>query len=257
MMFVYFTVLCSIRNQSYYQCKRLIMNTSHEAGPFTHWKAGNLILRQPHKGAHFSGTDAALLTTLPELPPEGTFCDVGAGNGVIGLTLAKRNKTSNVNLFELQPTYVTIAKENIILNALEDRVKIYEMSIFSQEFKTLSQTIKADCVITNPPFYRGDMYRPPRNKLKALSYKLIDSTLSDWLRACALLLKPKGQLVFIHRADHLKMCLEALDKHFGDVQVTPIYANPSKKAIRLVITTKKGSRAPLKLLPPHVIGIKS
>ena len=65
-------------------------------------------------------------------------------------------------------------------------------------------------------------------------------------RGCCI---PRGTLTLIWRADGLAEVLAALDGGFGDVAVLPVHGRAGQPAIRVLVRARKGSRAPLALLP--------
>ena len=72
-------------------------------------------------------------------------------------------------------------------------------------------------------------------------------------RTAARLLRPRGTLSLIWRADWLADVLEALKPAFGAATVLPIYAKPGESAIRVLVRATKASRSPLQLLPGLVL----
>ena len=73
--------------------------------------------------------------------------------------------------------------------------------------------------------------------------------LADWVDAAARLLHSAGTLTLIWRADGLAEVLAALDGRFGGVAVLPVHGRAGQPAIRVLVRARKGSRAPLALLP--------
>jgi tRNA1(Val) A37 N6-methylase TrmN6 len=63
-------------------------------------------------------------------------------------------------------------------------------------------------------------------------------------------LKPGGALVAIFRADGLRKLLSALGDRFGGAAVLPIYPRAGIEAHRVIVAARKGSRGPLRILPP-------
>ena len=64
---------------------------------------------------------------------------------------------------------------------------------------------------------------------------------------------PGGTLALIHRADRLADVLAGLGGRFGAVAIRPVYPRAEAAATRIVVTARKGSRAPLALLPALVL----
>jgi len=58
-----------------------------------------------------------------------------------------------------------------------------------------------------------------------------------------------GTVTLIWRADGLADVLAALAGHFGGTVVLPVYGRAGQPAIRVLVCARKGSRAPLLVLP--------
>ena len=77
--------------------------------------------------------------------------------------------------------------------------------------------------------------------------------LATWLKAASRLLRPRGTLTLIWRADGLDFVLDALRGPFGGITVLPIHPTEDEKAIRILVRATKDSRAPLSLLRGFVL----
>jgi tRNA1(Val) A37 N6-methylase TrmN6 len=58
-----------------------------------------------------------------------------------------------------------------------------------------------------------------------------------------------GSATLIHRADALGELLAALKGRFGALRLLPIHPRAGTPALRVLVQGRKGSRAPLTLLP--------
>jgi tRNA1(Val) A37 N6-methylase TrmN6 len=67
------------------------------------------------------------------------------------------------------------------------------------------------------------------------------------------MLKPKGLLALIHRSDQLAECLRHVQRGFGGLVLRAIHPRSDEPAGRIVITARKGSRAPLLIAPSLVL----
>jgi tRNA1(Val) A37 N6-methylase TrmN6 len=111
----------------------------------------------------------------------------------------------------------------------------------------------ADLVVTNPPFLRAGEARVSPDADRALAHVLDAGGIAKWLRACCALLRPGGRLALIHRADALADLLAALEGRIGGLEIFPIFPKEGAAATRVLLRGKKGSRAPLQLLPGLVL----
>ncbi|HEX8417895.1 MAG TPA: methyltransferase [Methylobacterium sp.] len=217
---------------------------------------GRLRLHQPQRGAHRAGTDAVLLGNLITPDRDAVVCDVGAGTGAVGLIAAVRAPDCRIILVERDPALAALALANATLNRLADRVAVIEADVLaagpSRHLAGLTSNL-ADVVLTNPPFFDHGRHRPSPVPGKAAAHGLEPGGLDVWVRTCLDLLKPRGRLGLIHRADALPECLAALRTRFGSIAVRPVHARATRPAIRVLITAVKGSRAPFALLPSLVL----
>src|SRR5690606_40916351 len=104
-------------------------------------------------------------------------------------------------------------------------------------------------VIANPPYYaEGRGTRPPLH-LKAASHQMADGALDYWCRFLATAAANDGIVTVIHRAEALGALLDGLGRRFGALRVLPLYPRAGAPAHRVIGQGRKGSRAPLTLLP--------
>jgi len=210
---------------------------------------GRLILRQPLEGHRF-GHDAILLAAAVTARLGENAVDLGAGVGAAGLALARRVPGVTVTLVDVDPELAALAQENAVRNGLAERVRAVCLDVAATAAQFAAAGLGAGTVaqvLMNPPFH------PPRHKHspdrgRRLAHSAEAGTLDRFVRAALRLLRPKGALTLIWRADGLDRVLAGL-VDFGAVTVLPVHSKPQAPAIRVVVRAVKGSRAPLSLLP--------
>lgn len=74
--------------------------------------------------------------------------DVCTGSGCIGLLAAHVWPESRVTLVDVDPAAITLARRNITLHGLSDRVKVLQSDLFEQ----LPASQRFDLVLSNPPY---------------------------------------------------------------------------------------------------------
>ncbi|WP_298965511.1 methyltransferase [uncultured Methylobacterium sp.] len=220
------------------------------------WFGGRLRLCQPARGGHRAGTDAVLLAAFAGDLTEGTICDLGAGTGAAGLAAALDRPGCRLVLVERDPDAAALARANLALNGLADRGRVIEADLLAPGRERRAQGLEpeaADLVLTNPPFFEAGTHRASPVAAKASAHTFPAGGLDGWLRACADVLRPRGRLVLIHRADALPACLAGLERRFGGVGVRPVQPRAGAPATRVVIAAVKGSRAGFGLEAPLVL----
>jgi tRNA1(Val) A37 N6-methylase TrmN6 len=209
---------------------------------------GRVRLLQPAKG-HRAGTDAVLLAAAASAEAGELVLDVGAGTGAVGLMVALRSGV-RLALVERDAGLAELCQRNLELNAVDGRVVVADvLDRRSREEGGLSPE-SADLVVTNPPFLEEGQARISPDAGRAAAHALPVGGLEAWLRACAGLVKPKGRLALIHRADRVGACLGLAGRSFGGLRLRLVHPQSDKPASRLLLTGIKGSRAPLTVEPP-------
>jgi len=104
-----------------------------------------------------------------------------------------------------------------------------------------------DHIICNPPYLADGTYTPSPDTSRdlALGHHGRDLGLEDWLRAAHRLLKSRGTLTLIHRADHLDQILKGLGKRFGAIEIIPLWPHAHEDAKRVIVRTIKDRRDPI------------
>jgi len=83
------------------------------------------------------------------------------------------------------------------------------------------------------------------------------TTLSKWVHAARRILKSKGVLTLIWRADGIAEVFSALDYGFGSLQVLPVHGEARGPANRILVRATKGGRAPTQIHPALILNDES
>ena len=97
------------------------------------------------------GTDAVLRADFVNIGARRRGIDLGCGSGILPLLLLTRSTALHMTGLELNPEAARVARENIAVNALDDRCNIVVGDIrrCRDEFKTG----QFDLVVSNPPYF--------------------------------------------------------------------------------------------------------
>ncbi|MDQ0391638.1 tRNA1(Val) (adenine(37)-N6)-methyltransferase [Labrys monachus] len=214
---------------------------------------GRLTLLQPEKG-HRAGTDAVLLAASAAPKPGETLFDLGAGVGAAGLAVAIRAPECRIRLVEIVAEIEELADANIRENGLGAHVAAMRADVTAPLLQEgPMQPSGADYVIMNPPFHLEGTVRAPPSAYRGTAHIHGPEGDEAWIRCAHALLRSKGTLTIIHRADALPRLLAALDRRFGDIRIKPVLPRMDEPAGRILLRAVKDSRAPLVLLPPLVL----
>jgi tRNA1(Val) A37 N6-methylase TrmN6 len=213
---------------------------------------GRVRLLQPRRG-HRAGSDAVLLAAALRPLAGETVVDLGAGTGAVGLMMAASG-AAEVVFIERDPALAALCRRNIALNGLTNRARVIEADILHMpDGRCADPPIAAEIVVTNPPFLEPGRSRASPDPARAAAHQLSDKALGRWIEVGADLLRVKGRLAVIHRADRLADCLKYLERAFGGIVVKAVHPRAGEAAIRIVLSAVKGSRAPLRVAPALVL----
>lgn len=213
---------------------------------------GRVHLTQPAKG-HRAGTDAVLLAAAAPAKAGNRVMDIGASTGAVGLMVAAREQGARLAFVERDPALAELCRRNCRENGVEAEIFVADLLDKASRHAAGLHPESADVVLTNPPFLEEGQARISPDQGRAAAHALPAGGLTSWLKACLVLLKPKGHFVLIHRADRLTECLQGLDGALGGIGLRFVHPSADKAAIRVLISGVKGSRAPLQILPPLVL----
>ncbi|MBX6425015.1 MAG: methyltransferase [Variibacter sp.] len=215
---------------------------------------GRLRLLQPRRGHRF-GHDGVLLAAAAPAAAGDHVVDLGAGVGLAGLAVAVRVPQVTVTLVERDPDLAALAAENIRRNRLEARARAVLLDVSAPARAWSAAALgpgSAQGVIMNPPFNDPARQNVSPDPARARAHAAAGG-LEAWCRAARRLLAPDGVLTLIWRAEALEHVLAALSRGFGAVSVLPVHPRPDAAAIRVLVSARKGSRGPLRMLPGLVL----
>jgi tRNA1(Val) A37 N6-methylase TrmN6 len=213
---------------------------------------GRIRFDQPAAGYRAAIDPVLLAAAVPARDGE-TIVDLGSGAGAAALCLAARVPGCRVTGIERDAGLVALANANAAANGMTDRVRFVAGDIAGPMCDSAGGPF--DHAMTNPPYLEA-----ARADLRAAvpfgrdSAEIEDDTpLSVWLDRLCRMVRPKGRVTLIHRADRLDDILIGLDRRAGDVAVLPLWPKAGRAARRILVTARPGTEAPLRLLAGLVL----
>ena len=211
---------------------------------------GRILLRQP-AGGYRVAVDPVLLAASVPAAATGRLLDAGTGVGAAALCFADRVPGAQVAALELQPDLARLARGNVTLNGMDDRVSIVEGDILDPPLGLSSGAW--DHVIANPPYLPAGRADPPPDAAKAAANVEGAAKLADWVGFALRMVKPKGGITFIHRADRLDDLLSLLQGRAGGIVVFPLWPKAGREAKRVIVRARPGVKTPLRIAPGLVL----
>ncbi|WP_419321478.1 tRNA1(Val) (adenine(37)-N6)-methyltransferase [Caulobacter sp. ErkDOM-E] len=194
--------------------------------------------------------DAALLAAACDAHSSDRVLEAGCGVGGALLAAATRRPGARFHGVERDPDAAGLARDNVALNDLADRVEISTGDI-EAGFRALGLPV-FDAVISNPPFFDdpGALRAPSPAKTGAW---MADGGLAAWTGFLLKAVREGGSITLIHRADRLADILALLAPKAGSFRIRPIQPFADAPAKRVIVRAIKTGKAPLVLLPALVL----
>ena len=207
---------------------------------------GRLRLHQPADGYRAAIDPVLLAAAVPALSGE-EVADLGCGVATAGLCLLARVPGIRVTGLELQPWLVDLARENARLNGCDGMLRVMAGDVAAPP--DAMAVAGFDHVMLNPPYLEAGSTRVSNHELRRIATVEGAAGLDAWLNCALTLLRPRGSLTVIHRADRLHSLLRQIAPSCGDIAVFPLWPRRGEAAKRILVQALKGSGGPLRVLP--------
>jgi tRNA1(Val) A37 N6-methylase TrmN6 len=218
---------------------------------------GDLRLLQLKSG-HRAGHDAMLLAAATPARARHRVADLGAGVGAAGLAVARRVGDIDLALVEIDAVLAGLARRNAAANSLAANVIVLDIEASADAFAAAGLTPDSvDIVLMNPPFNDSARHRISPDRARGIAHVATATTLANWVHAARRVLKSKGVLTLIWRADGIAEVLAVLDHGFGSLEILPVHGDVKAPANRILIRATKGGRAPTQIHPALMLNDES
>jgi tRNA1Val (adenine37-N6)-methyltransferase len=212
---------------------------------------GKLSLYQSRSGYRVS-LDAVLLAYFATVRAGDDIADLGTGNGVIAMMLARMQRSRSIVGVEIQPAMAERAEKNIKLNRLESRVRIVcaDLRAIAQNFKPGGFSL----VTANPPYRKPTSGRISPQAEKKIARHEISATLDDFVAAGAYLLPAKGRMALVYSATRAIDLMAAMrDAKIEPKRLRMVHSFAGAEASLILVEGVKDGRGGVAALAPLVL----
>lgn len=152
---------------------------------------GKVLVLQKKRGYRFS-VDAPLLADFIETKEGEEILEIGGGCGIISLLLSLK-PFKHLICLEIQASLADLARRNVMLNHLEERITVVEGDIrFFQPGR------KFDVIFSNPPYFKSKTGIIGQNRERALARHEVTVKAEDIVKKMGELLKAEGRGYLIY-----------------------------------------------------------
>lgn len=218
---------------------------------------GRVAVVQRRDGYRFS-LDSLLLARFVEAQGRARVVDLGAGNGVVALSLAVLHHGVEVVGVELQEAMVDRARRGVDLNGVGERVRMVMADVRALHEELASGRELAsgsfDVAVCNPPYRprRSGRVNPDAERL--LARHEVAGGLGDFVRAGASLLRHRGRMCLVYPAERAVELFSTMRGHgLEPRRVRFVHSFADASATLVLAEGVKGARTGLTVAPPLVI----
>ena len=204
------------------------------------------------RGGYRFALDSLLLARFVEIHGQERIVDLGAGNGVVALSLAVLNGGVEAVGVELQEDMVDRAGRAVVLNDLGERGRMVRGDV--RDLATEFPFGSFDVAVCNPPYRapRSGRVNPDRERL--LARHEVEGALADFVRAGARLLRHRGRMCLVYPSERAVELLSIMRGHgLEPRRVRFVHSFARGPATLVLAEGVKGARPSLTVLPPLVI----
>lgn len=206
---------------------------------------------QPRGGYRFS-LDPLLLCDFAGIRDGERVIDLGTGSGVIPLVLARQCASASLVGVELQEEMTELARRNVQLNGLSDRIEITCADVLTLRERFTASSF--DLVVANPPYRRSGTGRISPRAGRDKARHETTATLADFLHVAKHLVRVGGRICFIYHVSRLpELFAEALLLKLAPVRLRAVHDNRSSEANMVMLELFKGRRADFRVLLPLLV----
>ena len=209
----------------------------------------NLKIIQKNDGFCF-GIDSVLLSDFArKIKNNSKVLDLGTGTGILGILLCAKTNLKQITGIEIQKDIADMATRSIQLNNLQGKFDILNCNI--KDIDKLLKIDSYDAIVTNPPYKKPHSGKINENKTKLISRHEIEANLDDFIRISFKMLKDKGTLYMVHRAERIVDILSTMRKYkMEPKRIRFVYSNKNSESKLVLLEATKNAKPFVKIERP-------
>lgn len=211
---------------------------------------GTWLIQKDH-GFRF-GMDAVLLSDFCSTGTKDQVADFGTGTGIISILMAAKSKANHIDAFEILPDMADMASRSVLMNGLEEKIKIWNDDCANAADHIGRNTM--DAIVMNPPYYESGKTLLNPDPDRAIARHQQQDTLDCFLYSSYLCLKGKGKLFMIYPTSGMLNLFTALRKrHLEPKRLRMIHPFMDKPSNLFMVEAMKDAKPGMLTDPPLIV----
>lgn len=211
---------------------------------------GYQIIQNPEKFCF--GMDAVLLSGFAKAKKGEHVLDMGTGTGIIPILMEAKTEAAQLTGLEIQSESADMARRSVLLNGLQDKIKIVEGDI--KEASAIFGAASFDVVTCNPPYMIGQHGIQNPDAPKAIARHEVLCTLEDVIGQAAKLCKPGGRFYMVHRPFRLAEIITLMTQYrLEPKRMQLVYPFVDKEPNMVLIEGVRGGKSRMTVEKPLIV----
>ena len=212
--------------------------------------SGLRLIQRP--GTFRFGTESVLLADFAAPRRGERIVDLGCGNGAIALLLAGHREDARIDAVELQPELADMAERSVLLNGLEDRVRV-RCADMREVWREIGRE-SCSLAVCNPPYGEPGGGYARADEAERVARTEGDLSPADVAASAAALLKYGGRFCAAFPARRALEMMTAMEKcGLAPKRVRGVHARADRAPRLMLIEAVKGGGSGLHWLPPLIL----
>lgn len=198
-----------------------------------------------NKSLYTFTSDSVILANFLKIKHNERAVEIGSGCGVISILASAKNKFQKIMAFEINKDLADLAKRNVELNNLQEKIGIIEDKV--QNYNKYIKKGEIDVVFSNPPYMREIQNGQENTREFARHDNLLK--IGDLCKTANEMLKFGGRFYVVYSAERSAELIAQLIKNNLQPKTMFFTENGKGRIVLVVIEAVKGGNPGVKVLP--------
>lgn len=205
-----------------------------------------------HPGMFCFGMDAVLLADYASGNAKSRVIDLGTGTGIIPILMEARGKGATFTGLEIQERSADMASRSILMNNLQDKIKIINGDI--KEARSTFESASFDVVTSNPPYISESHGLENPNEPKNIARHEILVNLEQTIQAASYLLRQGGTFAMVHKPFRLSEIFALMRQYkLEPKRMCLVQPYVDKEPNMVLVEAVKGGKPMIKIDPSLIV----